>query len=683
MADAQTKIILTASDQTKAAFSSAAGNLKGLERSASNLRASLAGIAGGVTLGAFATFAKNTLDAADALNDMSQRTRVSVKDLASLRTVAEQSGTDLESVGKAIAKLNLSFSQAQGGSKEIAASLQRLGVNSSDARERFFQLADAYVKAGNDTRVLADLQKVLGKSYADMIPLLAQGGTELRRAAEASETFADAMARLAPEADKFNDNITELKTSAAGLTADFLTDFVPALNEIIKAMRAAYDESGFLKAAIVGLGGLGTAIFTDEFKSDLAKLEKLKKQLADVEGLPIPGLVASEAKRAEMRAEIARLEASIAAAQKAAAQAAKDSAPTPGKSSAGGNTTVRTPTDPLAGFFKATDAARLKEYNGLVADLLRRMAGAKGDTTVFVQALDEINKKFADINGMKEAAQQFDLGGGILGDIEDLQSYQEQMNEARASQAQFNDALTEAGRAIEEEFGNPMDALNKRMAYLDWLLEEGKISWEAWANASMAAADAVEDVGDKTEKTKDFGEQLGLVMESALGEAIRGGKDASDVFKALLQDILQLIAQVLILKPLMEGLDGKTSTGSNAISGFFNSVGKSIGDWAKNLFPFENGGIMSANGPLPLKKYASGGIASSPQLALFGEGSRPEAYVPLPDGRRIPVQMKGGGQRQVVNNIAITAANPTEVRLARGAHLADLSRALQHANRWA
>jgi hypothetical protein len=52
---------------------------------------------------------------------------------------------------------------------------------------------------------------------------------------------------------------------------------------------------------------------------------------------------------------------------------------------------------------------------------------------------------------------------------------------------------------------------------------------------------------------------------------------------------------------------------------------------------------MTGDGPVPLKKYASGGIANSPQLALYGEGSKPEAYVPLPDGRRIPVAMQGGG----------------------------------------
>lgn len=71
------------------------------------------------------------------------------------------------------------------------------------------------------------------------------------------------------------------------------------------------------------------------------------------------------------------------------------------------------------------------------------------------------------------------------------------------------------------------------------------------------------------------------------------------------------------------------------------------------LFPQAMGGIMTSNGPLPLKRYASGGIATSPQLAMFGEGSMPEAYVPLPDGRSIPVKIKGNGagESNIVVNV--------------------------------
>ncbi|MEQ9329974.1 hypothetical protein [Thalassobaculum sp.] len=52
---------------------------------------------------------------------------------------------------------------------------------------------------------------------------------------------------------------------------------------------------------------------------------------------------------------------------------------------------------------------------------------------------------------------------------------------------------------------------------------------------------------------------------------------------------------------------------------------------------FAGGGVMTPGGPLELHRYAHGGIAVRPQLALFGEGRMPEAFVPLPDGRTIPV----------------------------------------------
>ena len=75
------------------------------------------------------------------------------------------------------------------------------------------------------------------------------------------------------------------------------------------------------------------------------------------------------------------------------------------------------------------------------------------------------------------------------------------------------------------------------------------------------------------------------------------------------------------------------STASSTVSS-----GSSFFSW----LGFAKGGVMSSSGSLRLKKYASGGVADSPHLALFGEGSKPEAFVPLPDGRSIPVTLQGG-----------------------------------------
>ncbi len=68
--------------------------------------------------------------------------------------------------------------------------------------------------------------------------------------------------------------------------------------------------------------------------------------------------------------------------------------------------------------------------------------------------------------------------------------------------------------------------------------------------------------------------------------------------------------------------------------GFLSTLISGIG----SLFAFADGGVMTSHGPLPLRRYADGGIASSPQLAMYGEGSGPEAFVPLKSGG-IPVNL--------------------------------------------
>jgi hypothetical protein len=56
-----------------------------------------------------------------------------------------------------------------------------------------------------------------------------------------------------------------------------------------------------------------------------------------------------------------------------------------------------------------------------------------------------------------------------------------------------------------------------------------------------------------------------------------------------------------------------------------------------------DGGVFGPNGPMrlmPIHQYADGGIARSPQMAMFGEAG-PEAFVPLKGGA-IPVTIRGG-----------------------------------------
>ena len=177
---------------------------------------------------------------------------------------------------------------------------------------------------------------------------------------------------------------------------------------------------------------------------------------------------------------------------------------------------------------------------------------------------------------------------------------------------------------------------------------------DQWSNINKS----IDDSRNKTKQLEKQAEQLAEVQERnkqiAQGVAQAIGDGLGDVFDLLftktenwgqalldisaniLKQIAQQLFQIMVIAPIVKALTG--------------GIGNLIG--AK----FATGGIMTDRGPVPLKKYASGGIATSPQLAIFGEGRMPEAYVPLPDGRRIPVAMQSGGGGNVSVNVNVDAS---------------------------
>ncbi len=187
-------------------------------------------------------------------------------------------------------------------------------------------------------------------------------------------------------------------------------------------------------------------------------------------------------------------------------------------------------------------------------------------------------------------------------------------------------------------------------------VDAGKISMKEFLDALREVKKLMEGDGEKTfgqtfnetfqEGIKNMGE-LAQNLGNSLAKAFGGAADAladfittgKASFKDFARSVLQDLARIFIRAAMF-----------NALKGIFQGSG---------FLGFASGGIMSNDGAFPLKRYARGGIANSPQLAMFGEGSTPEAYVPLPDGRTIPVTMKNGGKGMgnVVVNVDATGSS--------------------------
>jgi hypothetical protein len=92
------------------------------------------------------------------------------------------------------------------------------------------------------------------------------------------------------------------------------------------------------------------------------------------------------------------------------------------------------------------------------------------------------------------------------------------------------------------------------------------------------------------------------------------------------------------MNQIKKGGTGNTLMGIGSI---LASVGGGIGGFMK--LAGANGGTATGGWkPFPARAFANGGMVKGPTLGLVGEGKYNEAIVPLPDGRSIPVQMRGG-----------------------------------------
>lgn len=148
---------------------------------------------------------------------------------------------------------------------------------------------------------------------------------------------------------------------------------------------------------------------------------------------------------------------------------------------------------------------------------------------------------------------------------------------------------------------------------------------------------------DEVRKTEEATEALQTATDGFFERLIDGFEDGKISSAEFQQALLQMFKEIVLARDSV--------TGASLFPDIMGQVSSGIGGLVSSIFGFANGGIMTSQGPLPLRAYAGGGIANSPQVAVYGEGKYAEAYVPLPDGRSIPVTMQGAAMAMNVNII--------------------------------
>jgi hypothetical protein len=227
----------------------------------------------------------------DVLEDVRDRTGVSVEALSELAFAAEMSGATLEDVEAGVRNMSRVLNAAAEGSGEAADALARLGLSveqlgGMDNEQRFLVIADALSRVPDMTTRSALAMQLFGKSGTRLLPLLHDGAAGIEAFREqaralgltvSTETAADA-ARFQDALDILLKVLKKSAQAIGGALAPMLTELaeratrlVVNLTKWIKTNKetvvwalqvaAAVAVAGL---AIVGLGyiisGIGAAL---------------------------------------------------------------------------------------------------------------------------------------------------------------------------------------------------------------------------------------------------------------------------------------------------------------------------------------------------------------------------------------------------------------------------------------
>lgn len=224
---------------------------------------------------------KSAIDYADHLNDLNQRLGVSAEALSGWAYAAQQTGTDIDALGKGLKILAKNMAEALDPKSQQAGLFKALGVEVKDAHGNLRDLesvlpeiASKFKELDNATTEAALSQKLFGKSGVDLLEFLNQGqdGLEALRQ-KARELGVELNSQTLSAADEFNDKLADLKTLGLAAGVQLAQELLPALNQLVDLLReGAQEGNGF--GGVIGWIG-------DQAEATVADIKQLKSDLDD------------------------------------------------------------------------------------------------------------------------------------------------------------------------------------------------------------------------------------------------------------------------------------------------------------------------------------------------------------------------------------------------------------------
>jgi hypothetical protein len=686
----------------------------------------------GLSVGGLAAFLKAGIDDLDAFNDMADRTGIAVEELAGLQIGLKLADTTAEAFADTANKLSINIGK---NSEDFA----KLGITARDPLEAMIQFADVFSSV-DDAQTRAALgAKVLGKSYAELAPLLLQGGAAIREQIEDGKRWTGITADMSRQAGEFNDALDTLTFRMQALKVRAVGPLLEGITLLIDHFKDVYSETYRLDGALVDLNDAGAdaVSWIDPFVVGIAEINYVVDRAA-------LGLTALTAKMVALAtfdfegfagigekfdADVATLDAKLDALKNRVVNGTQEIAGETGKAAGAAAAASQQAVQAFIGAAGAGESGNRRiaasvdnlqsRYQSLVAALEREIA-LRGDNSAAAQmeydvisgslrGLGELQKvKLLNLAAEKDA---------VMANIKAYEEYDsiiegglELAKKQRDQMEALNQRLTQKFDAPRQDFigglGDVQDALNAG------IIDENRAKAE-FDKLGKAYNDSFIDPAKKgTDEMSQFSIQAARNMQDAFAEFL------FDPFNASTGDMVDNFATAL-RKMAAEAISAQifdwAKTAFSSSSTPAASSGSSSGDWldtiagwgsslmslfgsangnifqAGNVVPFAMGGAFDGGNVIP---FAKGDIFDKPVMfpmrdgrtGVMGEAGA-EAIMPLtrgPDGKLgVRASGSGGYGASITINQYFDSSTPRDVRRAAGQAARDALGMLNGASRYA
>jgi hypothetical protein len=224
----------------------------------------LAAVATAAAAGFGAMVAKTT-NAADEMSKAAQKFGIPIEELSRLKYAADLSDVSLETLGTSVGRLSKNMVAAAGGAGPMADAFAAAGIAVQNADGSLRSSSDVLADLSNKFASIPDgaektalAMQLMGRSGAEMIPLLNGGADALAKMKAEADTFGQVFTQeMGTNAEAFNDNMTRLRGAFGAIAADLTAKLLPYLAQFSQWL---VDNGPRLANVVVGFVELGAGI---------------------------------------------------------------------------------------------------------------------------------------------------------------------------------------------------------------------------------------------------------------------------------------------------------------------------------------------------------------------------------------------------------------------------------------